>query len=110
MVVRIRLGKRPKPAAKRARNRRLAQGFAVLLKPAALMALALGVWGIGADLKLTTRFAIVSGWFSHWQVWLGTAVVLEFCSFALNRFGQREAPSPKQAAPAQLRTFESLFP
>jgi hypothetical protein len=110
MVVRIRLGKRPKPSAKRARNRRLAQGVAVLLKPAALMALALGLWGVGADLKLTTRFAIASGWFSHWQVWLGAAVVLEFCSLALNRYGRSEAPSPKQAAPGQFRTFESLFP
>jgi hypothetical protein len=101
MVVRIRLGKRPRPAAKRARNRRLAQGVAVLLKPAALMALALGIWGIGADFKLTTRFAIDSGWFSHWQVWLGTAVVLEFCSLALNSYGRSEAPSPKQAARAE---------
>lgn len=97
MVVRIRLGKRPKPAAKRARNRRLAQGVAALLKPAALMALALGIWGIGADLKLTARFAIDSGWFSRWQVWLGTGVVLEFGSIALNRYGRSQAPSPSRA-------------
>jgi hypothetical protein len=88
MVVRIRLGKRPKPAAKRARNRHLAQGIAVLLKPAALMALALGIWGLAADLKLTSSFAIASGWLSHWAVWIGMAVLLEFCSFALNRYSQ----------------------
>ena len=93
MVVRIRLGKRPKPAAKRARNRRLAEGIATLLTPAALMALALGIWAICADLKLTTTFAIDSGLFSHWQVWLGVAAGLEFCSFALNRYGRNGAPS-----------------
>jgi hypothetical protein len=94
MVVRIRLGNRPKPSAKRARNRRFAQGFAILLKPAALMALVLGLWGIGAALKLTSGFAITSGWLSRWQVWLGTAVLLELCSFALNRYEQRKASSP----------------
>ena len=97
MVVRIRLGKRPKPSAKRARNRRFAQGGAALLKPAALMALALGMWGIGADLKLTSAFAITSGWFSLWPVWLGTAVLLELCSFGLNRYGQPKTSSPLQA-------------
>jgi Flp pilus assembly protein protease CpaA len=93
MVVRIRLGKRPKPAAKRARNRRFAQGVAALLKPAALMALALGIWAIGADFKLTSTFAIASGWLSHWLVWLAVAVILEFCSIALNRYGQNQAPA-----------------
>jgi hypothetical protein len=92
MVVRIRLGNRPKPAAKRARNRRWAQGIAVLLKPAALTALALGIWGLGADLKVTSAFAIASGWFSHWPVWFGTAFLLQFCSFALNRYGQSQPP------------------
>lgn len=96
MVVRIRLGKRPKPSAKRARNRRFAQGGAALLKPAALMSLALGLWGIGAAFKLTSAFAITSGWLSLWQVWLGTAILLELCSFRLNRYGQ---PKPSSLPP-----------
>lgn len=100
MVVRIRLGKRPKPAAKRARNRRVAMGIAALLKPAALMALALGIWGMGADLKLTGSFAIASGRLSHWGVWLGTAVMLQVCSLVLNRYGQNEALSEPKAAQA----------
>jgi hypothetical protein len=100
MVVRIRPGKRPKPSAKRTRNRRFAQGVATLLKPAALMALALGLWGIGAALKLTSAFAITSGWLSLWQVWLGAAILLELCSFALNRYAQRKTSSPPPASRA----------
>ena len=88
MVVRIRLGKRGKPAVKRARNRRLALGIAALLTPAALMALVLAFWRLGADLNLTTSFAIASGLFSHWQVWMGAAAALESCAFALNRYGR----------------------
>ena len=103
MVVRIRLGKRPKPAAKRARNRLFAQGVATLLKPAALMALALAIWGLGADLKLTGGFAIASGWPSHWEVWLGAAVMLQFCSFALNRYGRKQAAPPSQASQGGVR-------
>ena len=102
MVVRIRLGKPSKPAAKRARNRRFAQGVAALLKPAALMALALGIWAIGADFKFTSTFAIRSGWLSHWLVWLAVAVILEFCSIALNRYGQRQAP-PKTSPTGPAR-------
>ena len=102
MVVRIRLGKPSKPAAKRARNRRVAQGVAALLTPPALMALALGIWAVGANFKLTSTFAIASGWLSHWLVWLVVAVVLELCSIVLNRYGQNQArPKTSRTDPAR---------
>jgi hypothetical protein len=90
MVVRIRFGKRLKADAKRAQNRRVAQGIAALLTPAALMACMLGVWGIGADFKWTSSFAIPTGLFSHWQFWIGTAALLQLCSYALNRYGNSD--------------------
>jgi hypothetical protein len=96
MVIRIRLAKplksRPqtgKPgAAYMQQNRRLALAAAALMTPAALMAGVLGVWRIGADLKWTSGFAIASGLFSHWQVWLGVAFVLQLCAHILNRYGR----------------------
>jgi hypothetical protein len=97
MVVRIRLGSRPKPAIKRAQNRRIALGISALLTPAALMALVLAIWRIGADLNLTGSFAIPSGLFSHWQVWMGTAVLLQVCASVLNRYG-RSTPRSGAAA------------
>jgi hypothetical protein len=93
MVVRIRLGKGPKPAVKRAQNRRIALGISALLTPSALMALVLAIWRIGADLNLTGSFAIPSGPFSHWQVWMGAAAFLQLCAFALNRYGRGDARS-----------------
>jgi hypothetical protein len=69
-------------------NRRLALAAASLITPAALMAGVLGVWRIGADLKWTNGFAIASGLFSHWQVWLGVAFVLQLCAHILNRYGR----------------------
>ncbi|HEY1341382.1 MAG TPA: hypothetical protein VGF59_27920 [Bryobacteraceae bacterium] len=52
------------------------------------MAFALGAWRIAADLKWTNGFAIPSGIFSHWQVWLGGAVLLQLCSRVLNHYGK----------------------
>ena len=88
MLVRIRLGKRVPVSSKRAQNRRVAQAIAILLKPAALIASVLGFWRIASDFNWTGGFAISSGPFSHWQVWLGGAVVLQLCSYALNRYGK----------------------
>ena len=88
MLVRIRFGKRLPVSTKRAKNRRVAQAIAVLLRPAALLASILGLWRIASDFNWTGGFAIASGLFSHWQVWLGAAAVLQLCSSALNRYGK----------------------
>jgi hypothetical protein len=68
---------------------------AALLTPAAAIAAALAMWRIAADLSWANSFAIPSGIFSHWQVWLGAAVALQFCSRLLNRYGK----SASRAAP-----------
>ena len=88
MRVRIRLGKRTPVGAKRAQKRRIAQVIAILLKPAVLMTAALGCWRIASDLNWTGGFAIPSGLFSHWQIWIGGAILLQVCSSALNRYGR----------------------
>ena len=94
MVVRIRFEKGrairnrgPKP------NRKLALALAALLTPAALIASVLAAWRIAADLNVASGFAIPSGIFSHWQVWLGAAVALQLCSRVLNRYGRGTDPA-----------------
>ena len=66
----------------------MALAAASLMTPVAVMAAVLGLWRIGADLKWTSGFAIPSGIFSHWQVWLGVAFLLEVCAHILNRYGR----------------------
>lgn len=51
-------------------SREAAGIVAYALRPAALLALALGVWRLGIDLGWTQDFFIAGGLFSHWQVWL----------------------------------------
>ena len=88
MRVRIRFVRHSRSGAKRRRKQRAALAVAALLTPGATTAAALGLWRIGADLDWANRFAISSGIFSHWQVWLGAAAALQFCSHILNRYGK----------------------
>ena len=93
MVVRIRFGKSSKLGRKRHKNRRLALVLAVLLPPSALAAAVLASWRIAADLNWTSSFAISSGIFSHWHVWMGAAVALQLSARALNRYGKSGDPA-----------------
>jgi len=90
MVVRIRFAKGPTLGTRNSERSRKAAALAVaaLLTPAALVASVLAAWRIAADLKFAGRFAIPSGIFSHWQVWLAFAAVLQLCSRMLNRYGR----------------------
>ena len=80
-------------AALRQHNRRLALAASALLTPAALMASVLAFWRIAADLKWASGFAIPTGLFSHWQVWLGAAAALQLCAHILNRYGKGGDPA-----------------
>jgi hypothetical protein len=88
MVVRIRFARGPKVGEKRRKNKRLALAVAAMLPPTAFSAGVLALWRIAADLNWTSSFAIPSGIFSHWQVWLAGAIALQLCGRALNRYGK----------------------
>ena len=88
MIVRIRFGSRAKVGKKPRRQRRIALGVAGLLTPAAVLATVLGLWRIAADMNWTGSFAIPAGFFSHWQVWLGGAVVLQLCAHLRNQYAK----------------------
>ncbi len=68
----------------------MALAFASLLTPAAVTTAALGLWRLAADLQWTGNFAIRNGLFSHWQVWVASAGLLQTGSYCLNRYGRAE--------------------
>jgi hypothetical protein len=70
-------------------NRRVALGTAALLSPVSVMAFVLGGWRLGADLDITGQFAISTGLFSHWQVWLALGAAIQAASAVLYRFATR---------------------
>ena len=89
MVVRIRFARGPKVVKGKRKTQRLAVAVASLLTPAAVMASALALWRVAADLNWASSFAIPSGLFSHWQFWLAAAIALQLCSHLLNRYARR---------------------
>ena len=90
MIVRIRFGPGPYVENRPRKNRRVALAMASLLVPVAVMASVLGVWRLAADLKIAGDFAIPNGLFSHWQVWIASAVVLLLVARVLNRYGRSD--------------------
>ena len=88
MRVRIRFGKGPKVAKKRRKNQRMALVAAAMLTPASLVALAMGLWRLAADLNWTSAFVIRGGLFSNWLVWVVAAILLQLCAHVLNRYGK----------------------
>jgi hypothetical protein len=71
--------------------------IASLMTPVALMAWALGLWGMAADMKWAGEFAITQGMFSHWQVWFAVGILVQFAAFLLHRFASRGEDSDDAA-------------
>jgi len=94
MVVRIRFRKGRRIDRRRKGPRKVAVTAAALMTPTAVLFAVLALWRIAADLNWTNSFAIPSGLFSHWQVWLGAAGALEVCSRLLNRYGRGGETAP----------------
>src|ERR1700674_3956049 len=90
MIVRIRLSNGPRVRRNHRKNQHLALGLAALLTPVAVMAIVLALWRLSADLRAAGEFPISVGLFSHWQVWLTGAAILQFLAISLNRYGNAE--------------------
>jgi len=106
MKVRIRFAQGARIARGTRKNRRMALAMGALLTPAAVMALVLGLWRVAADLKWTSSFAISNGFFSHWQIWVAGAFLLQMCSRLLHRYGSPDTrlPGVADSAPAEPDT------
>lgn len=63
----------------------LAEAMSHLLNPAAVLALALAVWGLIADFGLANSFAVNDGPFSHWQTWGAVAGGIHLTSRTLRK-------------------------
>ncbi len=105
MLVRIQLRRGRRFQNKQGKNRQLALAIAALLTPATLMAWVLGFWKLASDMGLAGEFAISHGIFSHYQVWLPLAVVLQIAIFSLNRYGRGGALRIPSSLYAWLPTF-----
>jgi len=96
MVVRIRFGRGPAVSGRAARNKRIATLTASFLTLISLSCGAFAFWRVGNDLGFVAGdFVFPSGLFSHWQVWTGFAIAVQYLAWRLNRYAKKSAPPPQ---------------
>jgi hypothetical protein len=86
MVVRIRFGRGPVVTRRRGKNGRLATLTASLLTMVSISCASLGLWRVGTDLDWAGGFVFSDGFLSHWQVWIGVAVAIQYMAWRLTRY------------------------
>jgi hypothetical protein len=85
MVVRIRITSIPQASE-------VASGLAGPLTLLSVTCFSMSVWKILADLGWAGKFFLSSGIWSHWQLWIASAVAGQLVSFRLARGLSRERP------------------
>jgi len=68
------------PVSRAKASEELTPTLAALCSPMAAMALALGLWALGAQLAIAANFPIANGALADWRVWLLIAGGLEFAA------------------------------
>ena len=88
------------------KNGRIAMLSASLLTLVAISCASLGLWRLGTDLDRAGEFVIQDGLLSHWQVWIGAAVGVQYTSRRLTHHAGiarwREAQIAQSAEPLNL--------
>jgi hypothetical protein len=64
-----------------------------LLRMTAVLCLMLSLWRLTSDMGWTGEFFIETGFFSHWQVWLGLTLVVSMLSLRLGRYSHPAEPA-----------------
>ncbi len=83
----------------------MASAIAALMWPAVLTAYVLCLWALAAQIQVTGEFGIAHGMFSHWQVWLATALSTHLMTVVLSRYGR----NGELKFPTQLFSWMSSF-
>ena len=110
MVVKIRFGRGPVVMRRQGKNSRMAMLAASFLTLVSISCGSLGLWRIGTDLDWAGDFVFSQGLLSHWQVWIGAAIAVQYGCWRLTRYAkaareqngpdlEESSPAPVQAAP-----------
>jgi hypothetical protein len=88
MVVKIRFGRGPVVTRRKGKNSRIATLAASALTLLSLGSVSLGMWRVGTDLGWAGDFVFPQGFLSHWQVWVGAAVGIQYAGWKLTRYAR----------------------
>jgi hypothetical protein len=88
MVVKIRFGQGPVVSRRNGKNIHLAMLAASLLTMVSISFASLGMWRVGTDLNWAGKFVYPTGLLSHWQVWIGASILMQYASWRLGRYAR----------------------
>ncbi|HVV45507.1 MAG TPA: hypothetical protein VHC72_09885 [Bryobacteraceae bacterium] len=100
MVVRIRFGRGPVVSSRPGKNSRIATLAGSVLTLVSLSCGSLALWRLGMDLGWAGNFVFTDGLLSHWQIWAGVAIAIQYVAWRLTRYARQAAPA-ETAEPAQ---------
>lgn len=89
MVVKIRFGRGPHVTRRKGKNSRIAMLGGSLLTLISICLCSLGIWRLCQDVGLAGDFVFADGFLSHWQVWIASAVILQYACWRLTRYAKR---------------------
>jgi len=102
MVIKIRFANGSVVSRRAGKNRRFATLAASVLTMVSISCASLAIWRIGTDLEWAGDFVFPNGFLSHWQVWLGVAISVQYAGWRLSRYAKREiAPERELETPAK---------
>jgi hypothetical protein len=101
MVVRIRFGRGRVISRRKGKNSGIAILAASLLTLVSISFASLGIWRIGTDLAWAGDFVVPDGLLSHWQIWIGAALLIQYAAWRLNRYAKQAAPQSPEIEPAE---------
>jgi hypothetical protein len=104
MVVKIRFAEGPVVSRRAGKNSRLATLAATVLTLVSISCGSLALWRIGTDLDWAGDFVFPSGLLSHWQVWMGFAIAVQYFGWRLTRYARKALPSEPEIEPAEEST------
>jgi hypothetical protein len=106
MVVKIRFANGPVVSRRGGKNGRLATLAASVLTMVSISCASLAIWRLGTDLEWAGDFVFPNGFLSHWQVWLGAAIAVQYLGWRLSRYAQT-ATLPEPGEPAKDSAAEA---
>jgi hypothetical protein len=107
MVVKIRFARGAVVSRRSGKNSRIAKLCASVLTMGSITCALFGLWRIGTDLGWTGDFVIPAGLLSHWQVWMGIAMAVQYLSWQLTLYARKAArPEVSKDSPAEVLAAE----
>lgn len=99
MLVKIRFANGPVVSRRAGKNSRVATLAASVLTLISISCASLAIWRIGTDLEWAGNFVFPSGLLSHWQVWMGVAITVQYVGWRLSRYAKKALlPEPEKPA------------